>query len=423
MGRRSLLLPMLDRVASLLPRDRAGADEALVARAASLGDDGFAPALGALLLAYRREAALSPFGRLAARWDIERFLTNLRRLRDEEARSPEIRDEKVAAPLIVTGLPRSGTSFLHGLLAEDPANQAVRCWQTVYPYPEAGREDRRASRVAWQLRAFRLLAPNLRRIHPMDSLSPQECTEITAHAFQSLRFDTTHHVPSYRAWLDARGHAEGYRFHRRFLQHLQHQQGRRRWVLKCPDHVFALDALHGAYPDARIVFVHRDPAKILPSVANLTDVLRAPFTRRTDPMQIGRQVLRDWTLGARLMVAADQDWPFASPPPFHAQYRDIVARPLETLLRLYRHFGMTLDDAARARIARRAAARPDGGYGRNVYNPADYGLDAGAMRHDFRAYVEHFDVMPETRPVPAPAAQGGTRLWANPLRSRQHAGP
>jgi hypothetical protein len=432
MAKRSVLLPMLDNVARLpLLRERAGADEHLIEQAWRLADaaggewDDLAPALGALLRAYREEAALSPFGALAAHWDVERFMTNLRRFLDEEARAPEILAEPVTAPLIVTGMPRSGTSFLHGLLAEDPANQVVRCWQTVYPYPDADREgktDRRARRVDWQLWSFAWLAPGLRSVHPLDAQSPQECTEITAHMFQSLRFDTTHRVPSYRAWLDARGHGAAYRFHRRFLKHLQAQHGRRRWVLKSPDHVFALDALHAVYPDARMVFVHRDPSRILPSVANLTEVLRAPFTLRTDAAGIGRQVIDDWALGAANMVEASRRWRFGSPPPFHAQYHEIVARPVETVRRLYRHFGMTLSDAAAERIGRRAAARPNGGYGRNVYSAADYGFDLRDMRQRFRAYLDHFDVLREVPPVIAAAEQGGPRAWSNPSRPRQHAG-
>src|SRR5579859_5704382 len=129
MGRRSFLLPMLDGVANLLLlRDRDHAAEILLQRARGLSipgagtdADNLAAALEALLLAYRTDAALSPFGLLAAQWDIDRFLANLQRMADEEARAPDILDEPVEAPVIVTGLPRSGTSFLHGLLAEDPA--------------------------------------------------------------------------------------------------------------------------------------------------------------------------------------------------------------------------------------------------------------------------------------------------------------
>jgi hypothetical protein len=98
---------------------------------------------------------------------------------------------------------------------------------------------------------------------------------------RSLRFDTTHYVPSHAAWLKGAGHLEAYRFHKRFLQHLQHQAGAGNWILKTPDHIFALDALREVYPDARFIFVHRDPMKALPSVARLTEILRR-CQRRTE---------------------------------------------------------------------------------------------------------------------------------------------
>jgi hypothetical protein len=310
---------------------------------AGLARDDLDDPLRVLLQAYRDEAALSALGRLAVAWDIKRYLTNLRRLQDEEAHTPDIATEQIRAPVIITGLPRSGTTFLHNLLAEDPANQALRCWQAIYPYPDSTRpdgDDRRPRRVDRQLGSFALLAPAFRSLYPLDGRSPQECTEVTAHVFQSLRFDATHHVPSYRRWLDGSGHLPAYRFHKRFLQHLQRQGDRRRWVLKSPDHVFALDALSSVYPDARIVFMHRDPLKVLPSVAQLTEILRTPFTTRIDRRQIGDQIMTDWALGARTMIDADRHGRFAPARIFHLHHGDLVSRPLDAVRRLYAHFGL-----------------------------------------------------------------------------------
>ena len=149
------------------------------------------------------------------------------------------------------------------------------------------------------MRAFERLAPEFRGLHPLDATSPQECSEITAHVFRSLRFDTTYRIPTYRHWLDQASHVPAYRFHRRFLQHLQHQAPGGRWVVKCPEHLFALDAIRAVYPDARLVFVHRDPVKVLLSVAKLTEVLRRPFTRRLDRREIGRAGKRPLAGAAR----------------------------------------------------------------------------------------------------------------------------
>src|SRR5215470_5738773 len=351
-------------------RGRSSADQLIdvARRRTALGEFGetaFLRPLQNFLDACFEEANLSLVGRLATRWDIVRFLSNLLWLRDEELRAPEILDQPVTNPVFISGLPRSGTTFLHSLLAEDPVNLVPRVWQAIHPYPlkRGTHRDLRAKRVARQLRLFALLAPNFRRMHPIDAASPQECSEITAHVFASLRFDTTYRVPSYRRWLDETGHDEAYRFHRRFLQHLQHQAvGGGRWVLKCPDHVFALAAIRTVYPDARLVFVHRDPLAVLLSVARLTETLRQPFTRSIDKLEIGRQDSDRWLAATELMISAAQEQRVTQEI-FHVHYMDLVHDPVGTVTALYQHFGQPLDPSTADRIDRLIEAKPNGGYG------------------------------------------------------------
>lgn len=378
--------------------------QTLIARAmrrtglADFGDAPFRAGLEVFLRACAEEAELSWFGHWGTRWDVVRFLSNLLRLRRAEIERPLILDQPIARPIFITGLPRSGTTFLHKLLAEDQANRAPRVWQMIHPYPDAGEEgrpDRRRQRVARQLRLFQILAPEFRRLHPIDADSPQECTEITAHLFASLRFDQTYRIPSYRRWLDGVGHHDAYRFHKRFLQHLQDQAGGGgRWVLKCPDHVFALDAIRAVYPDARIVFVHRDPFRALLSVARLTEVLRRPFTRRFDRSGLGREQSERWLLASELMIAAADRQDFATPI-YHLHHRDLVGDPLGAVRALYEHFDIDLGAAAAARIARVVAANPDGGYAANHYRLEDYGFDAAAERERYARYMARFGLTPE----------------------------
>lgn len=234
--------------------------------------------------------SLSLVGRSATRWDIVRFLSNLLYVQDGFSRLPQMQQEPIDKPIFITGLPRSGTTFLHRLMMTDPRNRAPLVWETIYPSPAAGTAEKRIAKVARQLRTFEWLAPEFRGLHPLDATSPQECSEITAHVFRSLKFDTTYNIPSYRNWMDADvvRHLPAYRFHRRFLQYLQHHDRiPHRWVLKCPEHVFALKAIRTVYPDARMIFVHRDPIKVLLSQSRLTQVLREPFTRKLDPRSLG----------------------------------------------------------------------------------------------------------------------------------------
>jgi hypothetical protein len=385
---------------------------------ADFGATPFAEALEILLRSCREEADLSVFGRLALRWDSLRFLSNLLRLHEEERAAPEILDLPIERPILIAGLPRSGTTFLHSLLAEDPANLVPRVWQTIHPYPtKSTGADRRRRQVARQLRLFAWLAPEFRRLHPIAADSPQECSEITAHVFASLRFDTTYRVPSYRHWLDGRGHEDAYRFHRRFLQHLQHQAGGAgRWVLKCPDHIFALAAIRRVYPDARIVFVHRDPLAVLLSVARLTGVLRRPFARHVDKIEIGRADSDRWLMATALMIAAAEQQPFAEPI-LNVHYADLVHDPLGTVAAIYRHFGFGLSPPAGDRIRRLVANKPDGGYGARRYRFAEHGLDAGRERERFAHYVAHFAIRPEAdvgRASPGAGAVAAARPSAAP---------
>ena len=365
------------------------------------GDFPFEHPMRLLLQACAEEAELSLFGRAAIRWDSVRFLENLLRLREEEKRLPAILRQPIAAPLVIAGLPRSGTTFLHGLLIEDSANIVPRVWQLIHPYPQQpdqqrGVADRRQHKVARQLKMFQIVAPQFRLLHPIEASSPQECSEITAHIFASLRFDTTYRIPSYRRWLDGTGHLDAYRFHKRFLQHLQHQMKEDvgRWVLKCPDHIFALDALRTVYPDANLVFVHRDPVAVLASVARLTEVLRRPFSRHVDRFVIGREDSDRWLAAAELMVAAADDRRFGLPI-FHVRYPDLVADPGGAIERLYSHFGRALDPEVGARILDRVAARPNGGYGRRRARLEDYGLDPGREHQRYARYMARFQISPE----------------------------
>lgn len=380
-----------------LPRRLLDAD-ALMRRAggaAALAPFSAEPGLRALVADYERHADLTFIGCCAARFDLTRLLDNHAALAARERAEPALRDQRIEAPVFITGLPRSGTTFLHKLLAEDPENRFPAVWETVYPLPRKPGDTpaRRIAAVNRQLAAFERMAPGFHAVHPIDACAPQECTEITAHVFRSFRFETTHEIPGYRAWLRGADHVPAYRFHRRFLQHLQHTDGRpRRFVVKCPDHVFTLAALREVYPDARLIFLHRDPLEVLASVAGLTAILRGPFSTRLDRAAIGRQVLGDWVAGAEAMLRADAEALFPAAQVAHLRFQDLTADPVGTLAGVYARFGLPLSEAARTRMARRVAEEPRGGYGGVTFRLDAFGIDAAAARPLFRDYAARFAV-------------------------------
>jgi hypothetical protein len=357
------------------------------------GDQVFLEPMHRLLDACAREADLNVLGWFVTRWDTLRFLRNLLCLRRAEREAPAILEERIVAPLFITGMPRSGTSFLHTMLLQDTMNRAVPVWQTLYPCASGADESTAAiARVSRQLRLFERLAPEFRSLHPLEATSLQECSEIMAHVFTSLRFDMTYRVPSYRAWLDSTGYIGAYQFHQRFLQHLQYRTDRgKSWVLKCPDHVFALDAIRDVYPDARVVFVHRDPLKVLASITCLTEVVRRPFTRAIDLAELGAEQSQRWQEGAERMIAATATSAFATPI-CHVQHTELIRDPVGTVAAIYRHFGRVLPAAAAAAMLGHVKAHPRGGYGEHQYRIERYGLDPEVERERFARYKAHFSV-------------------------------
>jgi Sulfotransferase family len=380
------------------------APEPLIAAAAKgtgldpkpLADSHLLDALAALTSSLKEEALLSPFGRLAARWDLTRMLSTLLILADAERGDPAIRARPLAPPIFIAGLPRSGTTFLHGLLAEDPVNRAPRIWESIYPYPRHRAAEFGAGRrkAQLQLKIFNRLSPGIDSLHPIEADAPQECIEFTSQVFRSPRFDDVYRAPSYRAWLDKSGFDEGYRFLARFLRHLQGPgEAPRRWILKSPEHVFSIDALGRVFPTAMLVLVHRDPGHVLVSAARLTELMRAPFTTAIDRREIGRKVANYWQDAMRRMVefADDPSFPLRSRL-VHVQYRSLIADPIGAIGRIYDAFGLELTRGARAAMAAKVARVPNGGYGANRYRPEEFGIDPERERARASVYTKRFGV-------------------------------
>jgi hypothetical protein len=343
----------------------------------------------------------------ATRWDAVRFLSNLLFIEDRAAHFSGVARQRIDRPIFITGLPRSGTTFLHRLMLMDSETRAPRVWETIYPSPRSGSQEKRIQRVKKQLKAFEWLAPAFRSLHPLNADSPQECSEITSHVFRSLRFDTTYFIPSYRQWLDAdvQRHLPAYRFHKRFLQFLQEQDGvERQWVLKCPEHLFALRAIRAVYPDARIVFVHRDPMRVLLSQSRLTEELRRPFTRQLDPKTLGLDESNRWLDGCQRMMMAGDDGGFQTPI-CHVHHIDLITDPVATVESVYKHFGMVLPVAVAGRIMERTRTQPNGGYGEHHYDFKDHGLDEAEEQKKFRPYMIHFGIASESGSTIRPASR------------------
>jgi hypothetical protein len=360
------------------------------ARRADFGDRSFVRSLERLIEACNEEADLSALGSRAVRIDVLRCLKNLLRFDALEAVSPAVLSREIRAPVFITGMPRSGTTFLHRLILQDPLTAAPRLFQLVYPCSRTGRLGAALTKswVRLQVGLFRMITPELNALHPVAVDAPEECTDITAHVFQSLRFESMYRVPSYQSWLQRNGFLDAYRFHRRFLQHLDVQLPGRRWILKSPDHLFALDDIKKVYPDARLVFVHRDPVRVLASVAKLTEVLRRPFARSIDRVEIGHQVCTSWIDGAQRMSGPVR----SSESVLHLHYRQIISSPLDAVRAVYQHCDLVLTAEAEERMRNWLRTGARGERSRRRYDLAEFGLDSHQLRDRFARYTDTFGV-------------------------------
>jgi hypothetical protein len=368
-------------------------------RLEDFGDDRFRAPLARLVRALDDEAQLTLLGRLVAREELVRLLANRLQVTDVHRRHPEIAGGPVERPLFILGLPRTGTTILHELLAQDPANRVPMTWEVMRPFPPPERAtfdtDPRIAEVERHLGGIDRLVPGFKAIHPMGARLPQECVAINQHEFVSLVWPTTHRVPSYAGWLDAAPHDAVYAAHRRWLQYLQWKAPAGRWVLKSPGHLWTLDALLRAYPDARLVQTHRDPLRVVASLVSLVCTLRGVATDHVDPHEVGRE----WTarladgLGRAMRVRDGGAVPAAQV--FDVSFAEFMRDEVAMVRRLYTHFDMTLSADAEARMRRFLADNRADKHGRHAYGLTLGGLDPATERARYAAYQARYGVASE----------------------------
>ncbi len=381
-------------------------DEAAVVRRAvrrtgleDFGPESFRPGLRRLLGSLETDARLNFFGRFFAQRQVLELLQHRLRLVDHRKRHPALADERIARPLFVVGLPRTGTTLLQALLSRDPAHRSPLSWEVddPCPPPQASRyaSDPRIDRTERRFEQLRRLAPGFQDIHPIGARLPQECIVITACEFHSLRFEMCFDVSGYQDWLRQQDMGPSYRFHRHFLQHLQSRCPGERWLLKSPGHLGPIEALLAEYPDAMIVQTHRDPLSVIPSVSSLEHVMRGVASDAVDPVEIGRQQLRQWPALLEQGMAARDRHPVRSAQFLHLHFHEIVADPLGSVRRIYHHFDLPLVPETEARMRSFLDDNPRAGHGTHHYSLERFGLSADAVRRAFKGYYERFRVAHE----------------------------
>lgn len=396
----------LGRAQAALGSARPRLDEASLLAAArrrtgleDFGDPRFREPLAIFLRALEEEAELSCVGRFMARHEVRTWLENRLEIEETFRRHPEIAEEAIPRPLFVTGSGRSGTSILHELLAQDPRNRVLLSWEALHPCPppEGARRDSdpRIRRAEREVRLWARIAPIYETMHENGARLPQECIYLTAHEFASDLLSGSYQVPSYAAWLARADLRPAYRYHRRCLQLLQWRCRGERWALKAPSHLWALDALLDVYPDARIVWTHRDPLAVVASMTSLMATLLWLRSDRVDAAAIGANAVKSIGFMLKRATALRDAARLAPERICDVRYHEFVHDPIAAVAGVYGRFEIPFDAEAEARMRAWLAARPQHRRGAHQYRFEQTGLDLEDARRRFRPYRERFGVPAE----------------------------
>ena len=332
------------------------------------------------------EAGLTPVGNYFHRSQVKSALVGRLMTEARFQEFPQHADVAIERPIFVVGLPRTGTTALHRLLCADPAHQGLELWLTEFPQPRPPREtwedDPIFGAMQGAFQQHHVSNPEFMGIHYMDATSPEECWRLLRQTGKSISFESLANVPRYSAWLAEQDWTDAYERHRQNLQLIGLHDQDKRWVLKNPSHLVALDALMKVYPDALVVCTRRDPVTSIASACSLSAEATAGTSTTFVGETIGRTQLGMLERSWRAFTEARSKYDAAQF--VDVDYRGFVADPLGTVETIYAAFDIPWSEAARAEVARideesrTGQARPS-----HRYDLGDYGLTEEQVRAAF----------------------------------------
>lgn len=366
------------------------------ARAGGIDDFGpgdFRQGLLVLADALNNEASLSAPGRGLLREKLLGQLVNRLVMEDHLRRHPEILDQPIDDPLVIVGLPRTGTTLLQRTLAVDPQFSKAQWWETRYPAPLPGetleQPLKRIARARDEVAGMIEFLPQLLAIHPLDAEQPDEEFMLMEHSFLCA-MDSYVNVPSYTAWLDAQDQTQVYQYLKRTLQFLQWQQARRgiepgrRWLLKSPQHLHTLELLFEVFPKAQVILTHREPAKTIPSLASFIHTLWLLYSDKVDAEAVGEQWNRRMARALRHAMAVRERMPKERFLDVH--FEDTVAEPQAVVDRIYQFAGLELTPQTRSAMGQWLQANGREKRAVHHYSPGQFGLSEAILQRDYAEY-------------------------------------
>src|SRR5208283_4820394 len=363
------------------------------------GGDDFQEPFRILARSYDRHAQLHFTGRVLVRRHLVRCLMNRLKITEYWRRNPGTENVAVPDPVVITGFPRTGSTFLHKTLAQDRRIRTLRLWEMLSPVPpgwgDASVPDTRLARLRRGIESHRkvILSPAgrdaLKSMHWMEADHPAECWQLLQYSFRCGSFGWNAAGDDYNLWLCQQDLTDSYRYYRKLLQILTASAPAERLVVKYPGHLGCLDELIRVFPNARILWLHRDPVDVIPSICSLSKVIRLQRTNDFNPVKLGQRSLEwlTWTFGkgmaARLRHRPEQF--------LDVYYRDLTRNPVGAVRRIYDFLGWQAnpdwEDTLRSYLARDRESRQGL---RHRYSPEDFGLNADIIQAAFREYTERF---------------------------------
>lgn len=408
----NLALGGLSRVGSR--RLRASLEESSLLEAAErstglldFGDGSFREPLKKLLSSIESEAHLHPVGRHMVRERLVSTIANRMRIEEQFRRHPELEASRVMAPIVIVGLQRTGTTLLHRLLAADRRIRSLASWEALAPAPlgredrpaESGKSDPRLANARMAEGALRYLAPDFFAVHPVEAGAPEEDVLLLDLSFRSTVAEATLRVPTFSRWLEEQDQEPAYRMLERCLKLLQWQRtptGQAaegtgegtQWVLKTPHHLEWLDVLLGVFPNAKVIWTHRDPKTTIASFCSMVAHGRGVFSDRVDPLEIGR----DWGRKVERMIQRAMSARDAAGERYFVDvhYDDLTKKPLEVMKRVYGEIGMPFTKDTETVMKDLLRTHTQHRHGVHRYAMEDFGLRPEDIDARFLAYRTRF---------------------------------
>jgi hypothetical protein len=392
-----LPIRVLNRIGRLVPGSRRLCADAIweAARMGDLADCEPTPearaALDVLVDSLSTNVRLNLVGWYSARDDTTRLARTHLRVHRALEQGSAIEGTKLPPPVFIVGWPRTGSTFLHQLLAQDPASRSIPYWESFDPVPpESGRPDRRIQKLEEMLKLLDRIEPRYHAIHPMTAESPEECVALFMNEFRSLQLDFQYRIPGYADWLLSEDASIGYGAYRKQLELIQfHRNTGERQILKDPTHLVHLETVMEQFAEAKFVFTHRDPAVAISSICSLVAYTRALFSDDVDPRAIGAEMMAGYwptALEAGRLLRAT----LPAGRAVDVRHPDLLRDPIATVEAIYRELGFDFSEAARDAMARFVSLQNRDA--RHLHTLEGFGLRPEGVRDRFADYCEALDL-------------------------------